>query len=217
MEIYIIRHGETAGNREHLLNGWTDIPLAPDGVTLAAQTGRALRGITFDAAYTSPLIRAEQTAQLVLSQSGNDNTPLIHDDRIKEIFAGNWEGISMMNISDPVLGGKIRDYLAHPKAEWGFPGGETLHQVMVRTQAFLKEAAQGPQQRILVSTHGCALRCMLNFLYEDPSDFWQGRMPYNCAVSIVSAENGNMKLLAKDKIYYDPALCVDRYSFTEKA
>lgn len=217
MEIYIIRHGETAGNREHLLNGWTDIPLAPDGVALAAQTGRALRGITFDAAYTSPLIRAEQTAKLVLNESGNDNTPLIHDDRIKEIFAGDWEGISMMNISDPVLGGKIRDYLAHPKTEWGFPGGETLHQVMARTQAFLKEAAQGPQQRILVSTHGCALRCMLNFLYEDPSDFWQGRMPYNCAVSIVSAENGNMKLLAKDKIYYDPTLCVDRYSFTEKA
>ena len=217
MEIYIIRHGETAGNREHLLNGWTDIPLAPDGVALAAQTGRALRGITFDAAYTSPLIRAEQTAQLVLNESGNDNTPLIHDDRIKEIFAGDWEGISMMNISDPVLGGKIRDYLAHPKTEWGFPGGETLHQVMARTQAFLKEAAQGPQQRILVSTHGCALRCMLNFLYEDPSNFWQGRMPYNCAVSIVSAQNGNLKLLEKDKIYYDPALCVDRYSFTEKA
>ena len=52
---------------------------------------------------------------------------------------------------------------------------------------------------------------MLNPLYEHPEDFWHGRVPYNCTVSIVEAHNGNMKLIADDKLYYDPDLVIDRY------
>ena len=57
-----------------------------------------------------------------------------------------------------------------------------------------------------------ATRAVMNFLYDDPSDFWQGKIPYNCSVSILEAEGGKIRLLEKDKIYYDPALCVDRYA-----
>ena len=216
MKIYIIRHGETEGNQKQQLNGWSDIPLTSMGIDLAMQTGKALRGETFDIAYSSPLIRAEQTAILLLKESGNEKTPLIFDNRIKEIFAGDWEGISVNDSKNPERNREIRNYLEHPKSDWGFPSGETIQQVKQRTQEFLMEVAKGPQQNILVSTHGCALRCMLNFLYGDTADLWQGHIPYNCAVSIVSIENGCMKLIESDRIYYDPALCVDRYSINEE-
>ena len=215
MEIYVIRHGETEGNRKQQLNGWSDDPLNQDGMELAEETGRALKGVRFDAAFTSPLSRAVMTAKLVLRESGNDDTPLITDDRIKEVYAGDWEGVS---IADFVNDGRfeiVRQYLSGPHPEWSFPNGETLLTVQQRTQAFLREVAQGPYQRILVSTHGGALRCMLNFLYPDPNDLWQGHLPYNCAVSIVRAENGHMTLEVSDRIYYDPARCIDRYALNK--
>ena len=64
---------------------------------------------------------------------------------------------------------------------------------------------------ILVSTHGCAMRALLNPLYENRMDFWQGHVPYNCAVNIVEAENGQARLVARDQIYYDKDRCFDNY------
>ena len=77
---------------------------------------------------------------------------------------------------------------------------------------FLRElAARDDGKTYLVATHGCALRCMLNPFYEDPSDFWQGRVPYNCSVNKIEANAGELKLVEMDKVYYDLAETVDRY------
>ncbi|MEI3167188.1 MAG: hypothetical protein V8S58_03915, partial [Lachnospiraceae bacterium] len=58
---------------------------------------------------------------------------------------------------------------------------------------------------ILIASHGCACRGILHNVYEDKTDFWHGKVPPNCAVNIVSAEDGKAVLEAEDKIYYDPA------------
>jgi len=85
---------------------------------------------------------------------------------------------------------------------------------MIRTQEFLKELiAKDDDKTYLVSTHGCALRAMLNFLYEDPDDFWHGHVPYNCCVNIIDAKEGAPTLIADDKIYYGQELAIDRYKF----
>lgn len=52
---------------------------------------------------------------------------------------------------------------------------------------------------------------MLNFLYEDPSSFWQKNVPYNCCVNIIEVKDGEAKLIAEDKIYYPDDMIVDRY------
>ena len=53
---------------------------------------------------------------------------------------------------------------------------------------------------------------MLNYLYDDPSDYWRGHAPYNCSVNIIEVENGQPKIVAIDKVYYDPSLIIDHYS-----
>ena len=53
---------------------------------------------------------------------------------------------------------------------------------------------------------------MLNYLYEDPSDFWHVHVPYNCAVSILEGQGGRARLVGDDVIYYDRSLIVDRYA-----
>jgi broad specificity phosphatase PhoE len=150
------------------------------------------------------LIRAKETAEILLRESGN-SVSISFDDRIKEMNFGSLEGMSVRD-------GKLIQFLKEPIVDYKFPDGESFQEVMKRTQEFLKELiAKDDGKTYLVSTHGCALRAMLNFLYEDKDDYWHGHVPYNCCVNIIEVKNGTAKLIADDIIYYDPALAIDRY------
>ena len=68
---------------------------------------------------------------------------------------------------------------------------------MKRTADFFNELIHNPayeDKTILIATHGCALRAMLNPLYENKDSFWQERVPYNCAVTIIDAKEGQAKI-----------------------
>ena len=204
MHIYIVRHGETNANREGYLQGWSDDPLNDNGQMLAQMTGQGMKGIKFDYCISSPLIRAKQTAEIILRES-NNNIPIMFDDRIKEINFGSLERIDINDI-------RVKQFLLRPNINYRYPDGESISMVMSRTQVFLnKLIKQGTRETVLVSTHGCALRAMLNFLYDDASDFWHGHVPYNCCVNIIEIINGRACLFADDKIYYDKELVIDRY------
>lgn len=213
MLIYVIRHGETELNKSGVIQGATDEPLNQSGRDIAAVTGRNMRGIRFDACISSPLSRARETAEIVLRESGNSGVEIRMDDRIREINCGDIEGKKLMEASMPPEEAELffRDPFCFP----GFPNGENIRQVVGRTQDFLRElAARDDGKTYLVSTHGCALRAMLNFLYDDPEDYWQGHAPYNCAVSIIESEDGKLKLLEADRLFYDASLAVDRYKLS---
>lgn len=205
MQIYIVRHGETDANKKGYAQGWTDDPLNENGHKLAEITGQGMKGVRFDCCISSPLIRARETAEIILRESGNSASVSV-DDRIKEMNFGNFE---MMSIRDE----KVLRFLKKPVFDYRFPDGESIADVMKRTQEFLKGLiAKDDGKTYLVSTHGCALRAMLNFLYEDPGDYWHGHVPYNCCVNIIEAKNGAAALIAEDKIYYGQELVIDRYS-----
>lgn len=213
MRIFVIRHGETPANREGKLSGWTDDPLNENGIRLAAVTGKNIKGIHFDGCYSSPLQRARDTAEIVLRESGNESVPIVTDERLKEIFVGDWEGVKFRPGECEADPEAIMRYFRNPLDFEGCPNGETTEQVCRRTQEFLNELiAKDDGKTYLVSTHGFAVRAMLNFLFEDPSDFWQGHMPYNCCISIIEAEHGNAKLTDIDKVYYDRDDVVDHYA-----
>jgi len=204
MRIYIVRHGETDANNKAYLQGWSDDPLNENGRMLAELTGQGMKGICFDYCISSPLQRAKETAEIILKESGN-KASVTFDDRIKEINFGSFE---MKSIRDE----NIVRFLKKPDADKGFPDGESIKNVMGRTQEFLKELiAKDDDKTYLVSTHACALRAMLNFLYDDPDDYWHGHVPYNCCVNIIDVKDGETTLIADDKIYYDQSLAIDRY------
>ena len=204
MRIYIVRHGETEANKKGYAQGWTDVPLNENGRIIAELTGRGLKGIRFDHCFSSPLIRAKETAGILLRESGN-SVSVSFDDRIKEMNFGSFEGMSVRDE-------RVIQFLKEPMVDYKFPDGESLQEVMERTQEFLKAlVAKDDDKTYLVSTHGCALRAMLNFLYEDKNDYWHGHVPYNCCVNIIDVKNGTPTLVADDIIYYNPALAIDRY------
>ncbi|MDE7059311.1 MAG: histidine phosphatase family protein, partial [Lachnospiraceae bacterium] len=85
MDIYLIRHGETDYNKGRRLQGVTDIPLNERGIALAEQTARELLEIRFDKIFTSPLVRAKKTAEII---RGERKIPIIVTDGLREISFG---------------------------------------------------------------------------------------------------------------------------------
>ena len=212
MRVYIIRHGETEANVAGVLQGRTDGALAKGALALASETGSALGDVRFDVAFSSPLRRAVETADAVLGASGNGDVDILLDDRLLEVDMGEFEDKRFRPGEREVDAGLCRLFFEEPASFPGFPGGETLQELCTRTQEFLSELPQSGYETVLVSTHGASLRAMLNQLYDDTSDFWQGHVPYNCSVSVVEASNGGMRLVVSDAVFYDEALCVDRYA-----
>lgn len=216
MIIYTIRHGETAGNAEGRLQGRVDGKLNENGIGLAKETAAALKkaGIHFDECFTSPLSRAAGTAQIILSESGNGAAPVTFDDRLLEADVGGWDNMLITEMKE-FLWKYLTDPFSLTKEE--VRGGETMREVCDRTQSFLKELiARNDDKTYLVSTHGCAVRAMCDFLYDDGGkDFWRGMLPLNCSMNIIEVKDGKATLVEQDHIWYDRSKCVDHYSFTQ--
>lgn len=88
--LYIMRHGKTDWNVLHKLQGRTDIPLNDEGRLMAMKAREDYKDIDIDICYCSPLVRAFETAQIVLKDRG---IPIIMDDRLVEMSFGEYEGI----------------------------------------------------------------------------------------------------------------------------
>ena len=206
MKIYILRHGETGLNAKGIMQGRLDEPLNENGRKLAALSGQAMKGVRFDDCISSPLIRATETAEILLRESGNAANIAI-DDRLLEIHFGDLEGKSLSE-----MGEEGYRFYRDPFHFAGFPNGETIQDVCIRTQSLLKELiAKDDGKTYLISTHGCAMRAMVNYLKDDPSDYWYGHAPYNCSFTIIEAEGGKARITDVDKVYYDASLIVDHF------
>lgn len=199
MRLYMIRHGETMWNALRKIQGSADIELNQNGIALAKITGEKLLDVPFDLAISSPLKRAYKTAQLAL---GGRDIPIYTDDRLKEIDFGAMEGEAVLNAPpEHPFSVFFRDAYHFVPAE----GGESIQQLIARTGEFYQELIARPElqdKTILIATHGCALRGILNHIYEDTTDFWHGGVCPNCGVNIVEVENGKSILVEEDKIFY---------------
>lgn len=204
MKMYIIRHGQTPWNARKCLQGRSDVDLNENGIYLAELTGKALRDVTFDMAFTSPLIRAKHTAQCILA---GREVPIIEDERLIEISFGIYEGRCYAEENRQVPQQWIENFFHAPQDYVAAPGGESLDDVEKRTRDFMEDICSRKElqdKTILVSTHGCALRGLLNSIREsNREDYWHGGVSKNCAVSIVTCNRGEKPVLVEENhIYY---------------
>lgn len=204
MKMYIIRHGQTPWNARKCLQGRSDVDLNENGIYLAELTGKALRDVTFDMAFTSPLIRAKHTAQCILT---GREIPITEDERLIEISFGIYEGCCYAEENRQVPQQWIENFFHAPQDYVAVPGGESLDDVEKRTRDFMEDICSRKElqdKTILVSTHGCALRGLLNSIREsNREDYWHGGVSKNCAVSIVTCNRGEKPVLVEENhIYY---------------
>ena len=176
--LYIIRHGKTDWNVRHKLQGRTDIPLNEEGRQMAEAAREEYRDVHFDICFCSPLIRARETADILLRDR---DIPIVTDDRLMEMSFGSFEGIeNSFQIPDcPVneLFFNPDQYIAPPG------GGENLDDLFARTGAFLQERVE-PLLRegkdVLIVGHGAMNSSIVCQVRELPrAQFWSAGIE-NC-------------------------------------
>lgn len=156
-QLYLVRHGETAWNRERRWQGRHGIPLTPLGEAQARAAGRRLAGLMRPAAlYASPLPRAWQTALLIGDSCGLE--PREEPD-LQEVDVGSWQGMTADEAAQRFPAGHAR-WLA---GDTGWEDGETYSAMAERACRAVERlaAAHGEGDRIVAVTHGGPIRAIV--------------------------------------------------------
>ena len=165
--LVLVRHGESEWNQKNLFTGWKDPDLTEKGVREAKAAGRKLKaqGLSFDIAFTSVLVRAQHTLDLMLVEIEQTGLPVTRDVALNERDYGDLSGLNKNDArkkwgEEQVLIWR-RSYDVRP------PGGESLKDTLARTlpyyvQEILPCVLRG--ERTLISAHGNSLRALIMVL-----------------------------------------------------
>lgn len=182
--IYFIRHGQSYGNLHRLFLGHTDADLTDLGRTQAERTAQRLADVDFAAIYSSDLMRASNTA---LPNALMRDMPVIPDKRLRELYCGRWEGMTVEQIIE-----QYGDMYTHSWAkEFGtfvMPEGEGVQQGADRMyEATLEFARAHEGGNILCASHAAVIRALFaRVMGIEPIDVAE-RLPYpsNASYSIL--------------------------------
>jgi broad specificity phosphatase PhoE len=152
--LYLVRHGETAWNREGRVQGHLDSPLTERGIAQARRAGATLAALLEGeppvALVASPLGRTRHTTALMLEALGGRIAEVRFDDRLKEIGWGRWEGLTRPEIAarEPAA------FAAHERDPWSVapPEGESWAMLSLRVGGWLESLA--PEVPLVVVGHG---------------------------------------------------------------
>ncbi len=161
-EFILVRHGQSTANATGVWQGQLDFPLSDEGREQSRHAGRALAIPPFDALYTSPLSRAYETARVIAREAGFREE--IHAVPGLLERAGGWlEGTTReeREARDPALVEKLA--LLPEEERWSLVGAETDEEVLARFGEAISEirSSRSPGERIVVVTHGGAMRAFL--------------------------------------------------------
>lgn len=159
--LVLVRHGQSIWNAEDRFTGWIDVPLSTAGEEEARQAGRLLKDFEFHVAYTSALMRAQDTLAIMLDEMGKD-MPIIRDSALNERMYGNLQGLNKeqtrKKYSPEIVHLWRRSYDIPP------PGGEALKDTAARTLPFFERAIMGDiaqGKNVLVAAHGNSNRSIV--------------------------------------------------------
>ena len=175
--LYIMRHGRTDWNNLKKLQGRTDIPLNEEGRIMAQKAQEEYKNVHFDVCYCSPLIRARETAQLLLKDR---NIPVIIDERLIEMSFGVFEGVEKA-YENPEC--QMYSFFTDPEHYKEPEGGESFKQLFKRTGDFLNDVVYKELQKgkdILIVGHGAMNSSIICQVKNIPlANFWDAGIE-NC-------------------------------------
>lgn len=161
-KLVLLRHGESQWNLENRFTGWVDIPLTEKGRIEAFESGKLLKELKFDVAFTSVLSRAIETLDLALDGAEQPDVPSTRHEALNERMYGDLQGLNKAECAaqfgeEQVLQWR-RSYDIPP------PNGESLKDTAARTLPYfnahiLPLVQQG--KTVLVSAHGNSLRSIV--------------------------------------------------------
>ena len=239
IKLVILRHGESAWNRENRFTGWVDVDLSEQGIFEAKKAGQILKkeSYTFDIAYTNVLKRCTRTLQIVLDEMNLKKIPVVKSWRLNERHYGALQGLNKAEMAakfgeEQVLKWR-RSYDIRPpplkKTDAMYPGKdpkykdiskkdipltECLKDVVARVVPYWKKEiapALKSGKKILVVASGNSSRAIVKYL-DKITDKEIVNLNIPTAVPLVYELNKNLKPI---KHYYlgDPKEIV-KHQFT---
>ena len=192
--LVLLRHGESIWNKENRFTGWTDVDLSPRGVSEAKEAGKVLkgRGFSFDLAFTSVLIRANRTLDIVLDEMNLKGIEVLRSWRLNERHYGALQGLNKAETARQYGEKQVaiwrRSYSIPPPAlsreDKRFPGndplykdvniddlplGESLKDTVERFLPYWHSTIEPflrKKKRVIIVAHGNSLRALAKYLDE---------------------------------------------------
>ena len=154
--VYLARHGQTAYNKEGRFQGQQQIPLDDLGRAQAVELAERALDYDFAALWTSPLLRARETADAVAARTGLQPR---EDARLMETDAGDWTDRAFADVSaeSPDLFAAF----ANADPDFAFPGGESFAEQELRVAEAL-DLVEAGELPALVVCHGMVIRAALS-------------------------------------------------------
>ena len=161
--LVLIRHGQSVWNATNRFTGWTDVELSEKGEIEAATAGEQLADVRFDVVHTSALIRAQRTAEIVMSKNRvSGEIPTKQDERLNERHYGDLQGLNKAETAE--IHGAEQVHIWRRSFDVPPPSGESLEMTAERTIPYFVEEIipdLGSGMNVLVAAHGNSLRSIV--------------------------------------------------------
>jgi 2,3-bisphosphoglycerate-dependent phosphoglycerate mutase len=165
--LVLVRHGQSEWNLKNLFTGWRDVDLTDAGIAEARAAGRKLKaqGLRFDVGFTSALVRAQHSLDLMLEELGQADLPVFKDQALNERDYGDLVGLNKDDVR--AKWGAEQVHIWRRSYDVAPPGGESLKDTAARVlpyyiQDMLPHVLRG--QNMLVAAHGNSLRALVMVL-----------------------------------------------------
>ncbi len=171
--LILIRHGQSVWNAANRFTGWTDVELSEVGVSEAEEAGHSLSSQRIDVVHTSDLIRAQRTAEIIMSlNEASEGYSTKYDWRLNERNYGSLQGLNKAETAEKF--GAEQVHIWRRSFDVAPPDGESLEMTAERTIPYFEEEILPDLQAgkgVLVSAHGNSLRSIVMHIEEiSPED-----------------------------------------------
>lgn len=178
-KLIIVRHCQALGNLERFFQGKIDSDITPLGQEQIEKTSEFLKNEKIDIIYTSTKKRAQLSAEGI---NKYHNIPIIIDERLCEIDAGNWEGLHLTDI-ERIYPEQFYNWKNAPE-KFQAPNGESMSDVYNRVKDSLNDIIKNNiGKTVCIVSHGCAIKNMICYLHGKSVDD-VGNFPIGTNMSI---------------------------------
>lgn len=164
-QLILLRHGQSTFNLENRFTGWQDVDLSPLGIEEANAAGEKLKKVKIDVVYTSVLLRALHTYQIICEIADLKETPLIKSQALNERGYGDLEGLN----KDATIAkfGEQQVHIWRRSFDIAPPGGESLKDTYGRVIPYFESHIKKDLDKglsVLIVAHGNSLRALMMYL-----------------------------------------------------
>ncbi len=198
-KIYLIRHGQTRWNKEQIFRGRIDVDLDEVGIREAKAIGEYIKDEEINCVYTSPLKRAKETAEIIVSYHPGLKVHVLKE--LIDIDYGKWQGLSISDVSSRYKS-LYKAWLDTPHLV-KFPDGETLNDVKRRAiKGFQSALAKSEDGSFIIVSHRVVNKVLICALLGlGISSFWQIKQDTGC-INIFELSSQRLVLSLLNETYH---------------